>query len=169
MQIKILDKRLLEMMPAYATDKSAGVDLRACIDEEQAADAYYLPNLQYDYSTPECVFKGVVLYQNQTILIPTGISISIDNPKLAAFLYPRSGLGHKNGIVLGNGTGVIDADYQQQIFVSLYNRSNESFLIEPMMRIAQMVIQPVERVSFEIVEEFSTISERGGFGSTGVK
>ncbi len=165
MQIKILDNRLLDMMPAYATEKSAGIDLRACFDEEWAIVNCYIPSIRH---TADGVFDGVMLRPQETLLIPTGISINIDNPKLAAFLYPRSGLGHKHGIVLGNGTGVIDADYQQQIFVSLCNRSNVPFLIEPMMRVAQMVIQPVERVEWEVVEEFSTISERGGFGSTGL-
>lgn len=145
-QLKILDPRLGEAFPVpdYATSGSAGMDLRACLD------------------------KTLVLEPGQTELIPTGMAIHIDDPGLAAVLLPRSGLGHKHGIVLGNLTGLIDSDYQGQVFVSCWNRSSHPFTIEPGDRIAQMVILPVVQARFEVVEEFSD-SKRGtgGFGSTG--
>ncbi|MDH3401885.1 MAG: dUTP diphosphatase [Chromatiales bacterium] len=145
-QLKILDPRLGAEFPVpdYATSGSAGMDLRACLD------------------------KTLVLEPGQTELIPTGMAIHIDDPGLAAVLLPRSGLGHKHGIVLGNLTGLIDSDYQGQVFVSCWNRSSHPFTIEPGDRIAQMVILPVVQARFEIVEEFSD-SKRGtgGFGSTG--
>ncbi len=145
-QLKILDRRLGKEfpLPDYATSGSAGMDLRACLE------------------------KTLVLEPGQTELIPTGLAIHIDDPGLAAVLLPRSGLGHKHGIVLGNLTGLIDSDYQGQVFVSCWNRSSHPFTIEPGDRIAQMVILPVVQARFDVVEEF-TDSNRGagGFGSTG--
>lgn len=147
-QLKILDPRIGNEFeaPAYATDGSAGMDLRACID------------------------ASTTLHPGETILIPTGISIYVADPSLAAVLLPRSGLGHKHGIVLGNLTGLIDSDYQGPLMVSLWNRGNAEFTIEPGDRIAQMVFVPIVQAEFELVEEF-TESERasGGFGHTGVK
>ncbi len=145
-QLKILDSRLGNKipMPAYATSGSAGIDLRACLDED------------------------VTLAAGDTLLIPTGIAIHINDAQLAAVLLPRSGLGHKHGIVLGNLVGLIDSDYQGQIFVSCWNRSKESFTIQVAERIAQMVFVPVVQAEFEQVAEFDQ-SERGagGFGHTG--
>lgn len=145
-QLKILDKRIGKdiPLPEYATDGSAGMDLRACLD------------------------KPVILKPGDTYLIPTGIAIHIDDPSLCAVLLPRSGLGHKHGIVLGNLVGLIDSDYQGQLFISCWNRGRESFTIEIGERIAQMVLVPVARVGFEVVQEF-TESNRGsgGFGHTG--
>lgn len=142
--IKILDPRLKEQLPAYATAGSAGLDLRACID------------------APLCIAPG------ETHLIPTGLAIHVANPAYAAMILPRSGLGHKHGIVLGNLVGLIDSDYQGQLMVSTWNRGQTAFTLEPMERLAQLVIVPVLQVGFNIVEEFNT-SERGsdGFGSTG--
>ncbi|GAB4295667.1 MAG: dUTP diphosphatase [Methylophaga sp.] len=145
-QLKILDPRLGDSiaLPDYATNGSAGLDLRACLDEP------------------------AVLNPGETLLIPTGLAIHIDDPGLAAVLLPRSGLGHKHGIVLGNLVGLIDSDYQGQVFVSCWNRGDTSFEINIGERIAQMVFIPVVQVGFEQVEEF-TSSERGtgGFGHTG--
>lgn len=145
-QLKLLDPRLGDTidLPNYATDGSAGLDLRACLDAD------------------------TTLQPGETILIPTGLAIHIDDPALAAVLLPRSGLGHKHGIVLGNLVGLIDSDYQGQIFVSCWNRSQTAFEIKIGERIAQMVFVPVAQVAFEQVEEFSA-SERGtgGFGHTG--
>ncbi|NOZ52188.1 MAG: dUTP diphosphatase [Gammaproteobacteria bacterium] len=145
-QLKILDDRIGTQipLPAYATSGSAGMDLRACID------------------------KAIELSSGQTELIPTGIAIHINDPGLAAVLLPRSGLGHKHGIVLGNLTGLIDSDYQGQLFVSCWNRGSKNFTINPGERIAQMVLVPVLQVEFDIVSEF-TDSHRGagGFGHTG--
>ena len=145
-QLKILDARLGNEipMPAYATDGSAGIDLRACLE----TDTLILPG--------------------ETILIPTGIALHIDDPQLAAVLLPRSGLGHKHGIVLGNLVGLIDSDYQGQVFVSCWNRGQQEFTIKIAERIAQMVFVPVVQADFEIVTEFEQ-SERGagGFGHTG--
>lgn len=145
-QLKILDKRIGKdiPLPEYATDGSAGMDLRACLD------------------------KPVILKPGDTYLIPTGIAIHIDDPSLCAVLLPRSGLGHKHGIVLGNLVGLIDSDYQGQLYISCWNRGRESFTIEIGERIAQMVLVPVARVGFEVVQEF-TESNRGsgGFGHTG--
>lgn len=145
-QLKILDPRLGREfpLPDYATPGSAGMDMRACIDQ------------------------ALVLEPGQTELIPTGMAIHIDDQGLAAVLLPRSGLGHKHGIVLGNLTGLIDSDYQGQVYVSCWNRGAHPFTIEPGDRIAQMVIVPVVQARFEVVEEFSD-SQRGtgGFGSTG--
>ncbi|MBB5019119.1 dUTP pyrophosphatase [Chitinivorax tropicus] len=142
--VKILDARLQDNLPAYATPGAAGLDLRACLD------------------------SALVLNPGDTQLIPTGIAIHLADPGLAAMILPRSGLGHKHGIVLGNLVGLIDSDYQGQIFVSCWNRGKEPFTINPMERIAQLVIVPVVQVGFNIVEDFAS-SERGagGFGSTG--
>ena len=145
-QFKILDPRLGNSieLPDYATNGSAGIDLRACLDE------------------------NLTLNPGETVLIPTGIAIHIDDPALAAMLLPRSGLGHKHGIVLGNLVGLIDSDYQGQIFVSCWNRGDTAFEIVVGERIAQMVFVPVVQVAFEQVTAFSA-SERGsgGFGHTG--
>ena len=145
-QLKILDPRLGGEfpLPHYATDGSAGMDMRACVDE------------------------ALEMAPGETHLIPTGMAIHVEDPGLAAILLPRSGLGHKHGIVLGNLVGLIDSDYQGQVFVSCWNRGDESFTVKPGERIAQMVIVPVVRADFEIVEEFVS-SERGagGFGHTG--
>lgn len=142
--LKILDERLRQHMPSYATKGSAGLDLRACVDH------------------PQTIQPG------ETQLIPTGMAIHIDNTYYAALILPRSGLGHKHGIVLGNLVGLIDSDYQGQLFVSCWNRSNEPFVLNPMERIAQLVIVPVVQADFHLVDEF-TETERGegGFGSTG--
>ncbi|HZP87952.1 MAG TPA: dUTP diphosphatase [Burkholderiales bacterium] len=142
--IKILDPRLEELPPEYATPGSAGLDLRACID------------------------RALELRPGETQLIPSGIAIHLSDPALAAVVLPRSGLGHKHGIVLGNLVGLIDSDYQGQIFVSVWNRGNASFALNPMERIAQLVIVPVVQVTFNRVREFE-VSTRGagGFGSTG--
>ncbi|MFD2366479.1 dUTP diphosphatase [Pseudoduganella sp. GCM10020061] len=142
--VKILDPRMKEFMPEYATPGSAGLDLRACID---------LP---------------VTLEPGATVLIPTGLAIHIGDPRYAAMILPRSGMGHKNGIVLGNLVGLIDSDYQGQLMVSTWNRGQKAFTLQPMERLAQLVIVPVLQVGFNVVEEFEQ-SERGagGFGSTG--
>ena len=142
--IKWLDARMTAHAPQYATPGSAGLDLRACLD------------------------AAMVLAPGQTTLIPTGLSIHIGDPGLAAMLLPRSGLGHRHGIVLGNLVGLIDSDYQGPLMVSCWNRGSTPFTIEPMERIAQMVIVPVVQARFRVVETFAT-SERGegGFGSTG--
>ncbi len=142
--LKVLDERMAQHLPAYATPGSAGLDLRACLD------------------------AALVLQPGQTALIPTGLSVHIADPGLAAMLLPRSGLGHKHGIVLGNLVGLIDSDYQGPLMVSCWNRGGSVFTIEPMERIAQMVIVPVVQVAFRRVESFGS-SDRGagGFGSTG--
>ncbi len=142
--VKILDPRLHQHPPAYATSGSAGIDLRACIDH------------------------NMIVQPGQTELIPSGIAIHLHDPHLAAMILPRSGLGHKHGIVLGNLVGLIDSDYQGQIFVSIWNRGNQPFTLMPMERMAQLVVVPVMQVKLNIVEEF-VASERGsgGFGSTG--
>lgn len=147
-QIKILDSRVGSRfpMPRYATDGSAGLDLCACIDD------------------PLTIRPG------ETHLVPTGFAIHIGEHHLAAMILPRSGLGHKNGIVLGNLVGLIDSDYQGQIFVSVWNRGRETYTIEPGERIAQMIFAPVVRVDFEVVEEFEESHRgHGGFGHTGKK
>jgi len=147
-QLKILDKRLGEEfpIPTYATDGSAGLDMRACIDE------------------------AINIEPGQTELIPSGLAIFINDPGLAAVLWPRSGLGHKHGLVLGNLTGLIDSDYQGQVFISMWNRSQKAYEIQPGERIAQMVFVPVEQVEFDVVEDF-VLTERGegGFGHSGVR
>ncbi|MCC7643625.1 MULTISPECIES: dUTP diphosphatase [unclassified Janthinobacterium] len=142
--IKILDARMKELLPAYATPGSAGLDLRACIDE------------------------AIIIEAGQTVLIPTGLAIHIGDPSYAAMILPRSGMGHKNGIVLGNLVGLIDSDYQGQLMVSTWNRGQSAFTLNPMERLAQLIIVPVLQVGFNVVEEFGD-SERGvgGFGSTG--
>ena len=144
LDVKILDARMRDQLPTYATAGAAGLDLRACTD------------------------AALTIEPGQTHLIPTGIAIHIGHPGYAAMILPRSGLGHKNGIVLGNLVGLIDADYQGQLMVSLWNRGQQTFTINPMDRIAQLVIVPVLQVEFNVVDEF-TESDRGagGFGSTG--
>ncbi|MDR2092691.1 MAG: dUTP diphosphatase [Azoarcus sp.] len=142
--IKLLDSRLRTQPPAYATAGSAGLDLRACLDE------------------------ALTLHPGQTVLIPSGIALHIADPGLAAIVLPRSGLGHKHGIVLGNLVGLIDSDYQGQIMVSVWNRGNEAFTIAPMERIAQLVIVPVVQAAFNVVDDFTASARgEGGFGSTG--
>lgn len=142
--IKILDPRMQELLPAYATPGSAGLDLRACID------------------------APITIAPGQTILVPTGLAIHIGEPGYCAMILPRSGMGHKNGIVLGNLVGLIDSDYQGQLMVSTWNRGSNAFTLEPMERLAQLIIVPVLQVGFNIVDTFDA-SERGtgGFGSTG--
>ena len=142
--VRILDPRLRDQPPCYATQGAAGLDLRACLD------------------------ASLTLKPGDTALVPTGLAIHIDDPGLAAVILPRSGLGHRHGIVLGNLVGLIDSDYQGQIFVSVWNRGHTSFTLQPMERIAQLVCVPVVQVSCRVVEAFAA-SERGegGFGSTG--
>jgi len=142
--LKVLDERIRPHLPAYATPGSAGMDLRACIDEP------------------------IVLQPGQTELIPTGISIHVADPGLAAIILPRSGLGHKHGIVLGNLVGLIDSDYQGPLMVSCWNRGSAAFELKPMERLAQLVFVPVVQASFVEVRDFHA-SERGagGFGSSG--
>ena len=144
--VKIIDQRVLDDfgIPSYQTDGSAGIDLKACINET------------------------IDLAPGETELIPSGIAIHISDPNLAAVILPRSGLGHKHGLVLGNLVGLIDSDYQGQIFISCWNRGKNSILIEPGLRLAQMVFVPVQQVEFRIVEDFG-VSQRGegGFGHTG--
>lgn len=142
--LKVLDARMAEQLPAYATPGSAGLDLRACLD------------------------APLVLEPGQASLIPTGLAIHVADPGLAAIILPRSGLGHKHGIVLGNLVGLIDSDYQGQLMVSCWNRSAVTFTVQPMERIAQLVIVPVVQATFRQVQEFGE-SDRGasGFGSTG--
>jgi dUTP pyrophosphatase len=143
--LKVLDPRMAEHLPAYATSGSAGLDLRACLDEP------------------------LTLAPNAWQLVPTGLAVHLADPAYAAMLLPRSGLGHKHGIVLGNLVGLIDSDYQGQLMVSCWNRSPTAFTIEPMERIAQMVIVPVVQAQFRVVDDFAAASERGagGYGSTG--
>jgi len=145
-ELKILDPRMRERLPSYGSPGSAGLDLRACLDEP-------LP-----------------LAAGASALVPTGIAIHIGNPGFAALVLPRSGLGHKHGLVLGNLVGLIDSDYQGQLMVSVWNRSDTAFTIEPFERIAQLLVVPVLQVGFDIGEEFAA-SERGagGFGSTGTR
>ena len=142
--VKILDARLRDQLPAYATSGSAGLDLRACID------------------------APIVLQPGQSELIPSGLAIHLADPGLAAIVLPRSGMGHKHGIVLGNLVGLIDSDYQGQILVSLWNRGAAAFTLNPMERIAQLVVVPVVQVGFNLVDEFTQSTRgAGGFGSTG--
>ena len=145
LDVKILDARLRDAMPAYATPGSAGLDLRACLE------------------------APLTLQANAWQLVPTGMAIYLNDPSYAALILPRSGLGHKHGIVLGNLVGLIDSDYQGQLMVSAWNRSDVAFTIEPMERIAQLVIVPVVQAQFNLVDEFTGTSERGegGYGSTG--
>ena len=145
-QLKILDSRLGDSieLPHYATGGSAGLDMRACIDD------------------------ALTVGPGETVLVPTGLAIHIEDSKLAAVLLPRSGLGHKHGLVLGNLTGLIDSDYQGQVYISCWNRSRKPYEINPGERIAQMVFVPVEQVRFEVVEEFGESSRgEGGFGHSG--
>ena len=143
--VKILDPRLKDNLPAYATPGSAGLDLRACLTEP------------------------LTLQPNAWQLVPTGLSIYLADPNYAALILPRSGMGHKHGIVLGNLVGLIDSDYQGQLMVSAWNRSPNAFTIAPMERLAQLVIVPVVQAQFNVVDEFTAASERGagGYGSTG--
>lgn len=142
--IRILDPRLKEQMPAYATPGSAGLDLRACIDE------------------------AMTIHPGETCLIPSGIAIHLADPGLAAMILPRSGLGHKHGIVLGNLVGLIDSDYQGQILISCWNRGQAAFVLNPLERIAQLVIVPVIQAGFNVVDSFEQSHRgEGGFGSTG--
>jgi dUTP pyrophosphatase len=145
--IKILDPRMKELLPAYATQGSAGLDLRACIDE------------------------AITIEAGATVLIPTGLAIHVANPGYCAMILPRSGMGHKNGIVLGNLVGLIDSDYQGQLMVSTWNRGQQAFTLNPMERLAQLIIVPVVQVGFNVVDEFDSEKESergaGGFGSTG--
>lgn len=145
-ELKIMDPRVGNSIPLphYATDGSAGLDMRACIDE------------------------AITVAPGETVLVPTGIAIHVADPKLAAVLLPRSGLGHKHGLVLGNLTGLIDSDYQGQVFISCWNRGSKSYDVQPAERIAQMVFVPVEQVEFRVVDEFDA-SDRGagGFGHSG--
>ena len=142
--VRVLDPRMAEHLPAYATPGSAGLDLRACLD------------------------AALVIEPGQTVLIPTGLAVHIADPGLAAMILPRSGLGHKHGIVLGNLVGLIDSDYQGALMVSCWNRGREAFTVQPLERIAQMVIVPVVQAAFRVVDDFGA-SQRGGggFGSTG--
>jgi dUTP pyrophosphatase len=145
--IKILDPRMKDMLPAYATSGSAGLDLRACIDE------------------------AITIEAGATVLVPTGLAIHVANPGYCAMILPRSGMGHKNGIVLGNLVGLIDSDYQGQLMVSTWNRGQQAFTLNPMERLAQLIIVPVMQVAFNVVDEFDSEKESergaGGFGSTG--
>lgn len=142
--VKILDARMRDQLPAYATAGSAGLDLRACID------------------------APITIEAGATVLVPTGLAIHLADPGYAAMILPRSGMGHKNGIVLGNLVGLIDSDYQGQLMVSTWNRGQAAFTLHPMDRLAQLIVVPVLQVGFNVVDEFDT-TERGanGFGSTG--
>ena len=145
-QLKILDERIADTfpLPEYATDGSAGMDLRACLDEH------------------------IRIEPGEAQLVPTGIAIHISDPELAAIILPRSGLGHKKGVVLGNLVGLIDSDYQGQLMVSVWNRSKNNVVIEPGDRIAQLLFVPIRRVSFDVVDEFEKSKRSdGGFGHTG--
>ena len=144
LDLKILDARMRDQLPAYATTGSAGLDLRACLDEP------------------------LTLKPGETALVPTGLAIHVGDPGYAALILPRSGLGHKHGIVLGNLVGLIDSDYQGQLMISTWNRGETTFVLNPMERLAQLVIVPVVQAEFTIVDDFDS-SERGagGFGSTG--
>ena len=144
LDIKILDERIRAQLPVYATEGSAGLDLRACIDDP------------------------LTLRPGDSALVPSGLAIHLDDPGLAAIVIPRSGLGHKHGIVLGNLVGLIDSDYQGQVFVSCWNRGREPFVVNPLERIAQLVVVPVVQVDLNIVESFDqSMRGAGGFGSTG--
>lgn len=142
--LKILDERMRDQLPAYGTSGSAGLDLRACLDQ------------------------ALVLEPGTTHLIPTGLAIHVADPGYAAVILPRSGLGHKHGIVLGNLVGLIDSDYQGPLMVSAWNRSNTAYTLQPMERLAQLVVLPVVQVQFNVVQDFDSSSRgTGGFGSTG--
>ncbi len=143
-EIKVLDERLRTQLPAYATHGAAGLDLRACLAEP------------------------LLLLPGACELVPTGLAINLADPGLAAMILPRSGLGHKHGIVLGNLVGLIDSDYQGQLMVSVWNRGQDRFTIEPLERIAQLVVVPVLQVGLKVVDEFAPSARgEGGFGSTG--
>lgn len=142
--VKVLDSRLADQLPNYATPGSAGLDLRACLD------------------------APLTLQPNAWQLVPTGLAMYLRDPHFAALILPRSGLGHKHGIVLGNLVGLIDSDYQGQLMVSAWNRSDTAFTIEPMERIAQLVIVPVVQAQFNVVSDFpASVRGEGGYGSTG--
>ena len=142
--LRILDERIRDQLPAYATDGAAGLDLRACID------------------------APLTLAPGQAELLPTGIAIHLEDPRLAAMLLPRSGLGHKHGIVLGNLVGLVDSDYQGQVMVSCWNRGDRPYTVAPGERIAQMIVVPVVQVALEVVEAFADSARgAGGFGSSG--
>lgn len=142
--VRVLDERLKAQLPTYATSGSAGLDLRACLETE------------------------MTLKPGETALVPSGIALHLGDPGLAAMILPRSGLGHKHGIVLGNLVGLIDSDYQGQIFVSVWNRGQAAFTIAPLERIAQLVVVPVVQVAFHVVDSFAeSVRGDGGFGSTG--
>ena len=144
LDVKILDERMRSQLPAYATSGSAGLDLRACIDEP------------------------LTLRPGDSALVPTGLAIHVGDPGHAAVIIPRSGLGHKHGIVLGNLVGLIDSDYQGQVFVSCWNRGKDTFIVNPLERIAQLVVIPVLQVELNVVESFDESARgEGGFGSTG--
>jgi dUTP pyrophosphatase len=144
LDVKILDERIRSQLPAYATGGSAGLDLRACIDDP------------------------LTLRPGDSSLVPTGLAIHLGDPTLAAIISPRSGLGHKHGNVLGNLVGLIDSDYQGQVFVSCWNRGREPFVVNPLERIAQLVVVPVVQVELNVVDSFEESSRgAGGFGSTG--
>jgi len=144
LDVKILDPRMRDQLPHYATAGAAGLDLRACID------------------------APITLAPGQAELVPTGIAIHLDDPGLAAVILPRSGLGHKHGIVLGNLVGLIDSDYQGQVMVSTWNRGSAPFVLNPMERLAQLVVVPVVQVELNVVDEFAHSARgAGGFGSTG--
>jgi dUTP pyrophosphatase len=144
LEVKILDERIRSMLPHYATEGAAGLDLRACID------------------------NGLILEPGESRMVSSGIAIHVGDPGYAAVILPRSGLGAKNGIVLGNLVGLIDSDYQGPLMVSLWNRGKAAFTVQPLDRIAQLVVVPVVQVEFEVVEEFAASTRgAGGFGSTG--
>ncbi|HEY1997227.1 dUTP diphosphatase [Paraburkholderia sp.] len=144
LDLKILDARMRDQLPAYATTGSAGLDLRACLDEP------------------------LMLQPGETALVPTGLAIHVGDPGYAALILPRSGLGHKHGIVLGNLVGLIDSDYQGQLMISTWNRGQTAFTLNPMERLAQLVIVPVVQAEFNIVDDFEESARgAGGFGSTG--
>jgi dUTP pyrophosphatase len=144
MDVKILDPRLKDVLPHYATSGAAGLDLRACIE------------------------VPMKLHPGETHMVPSGIAIHLADPGLAAVVLPRSGLGHKHGIVLGNLVGLIDSDYQGEIFISVWNRGNETYTLNPMDRLAQLVVVPVVQVELNVVEDFEASTRgAGGFGSTG--
>jgi dUTP pyrophosphatase len=143
--VRVLDPRLADQLPSYATPGSAGLDLRACIDQALTVEA------------------------GQAVMVPTGMAIHLDNPAYCAMILPRSGLGHRHGIVLGNLVGLIDSDYQGPLQISCWNRSNEPYTLRPLVRVAQLVIVPVQQVEFDVVDAFTESARgAGGFGSTGV-
>jgi dUTP pyrophosphatase len=142
--VRILDPRLADQLPRYATPGSAGLDLRACIDQALTVEA------------------------GQAVMVPTGIAIHLDDPGYCAMILPRSGLGHRHGIVLGNLVGLIDSDYQGALQISCWNRSTEPYTLQPLDRVAQLVIVPVQQVEFDVVDAFTESARgAGGFGSTG--